>query len=318
MQEINDQYPEYAPPVEKLKVRKHRRGGVNALPLCACALFISGMIFHPYFQASGQNKEPVAVVSESLKEATEGMPLEPDTGDDESRLQPESQTEPETQTVSETEETTKESASSEETSPVYEEETEGETKNVTESRSDPVPETRAPVPSETLPAQTSAPPQETAAPLPSEGESAVQESTVETSVGENIQETGSGAAEESGPWESSAEPLLESAAGEWQEESASDPYFDPTGLDTAESQPLELESDWGMTDIDNTGEDLAPAVTEDTAGDSAGETSSDTASPYAPAMAPADFGEADPEPVGTVIPDSADYETEPVVWEDIP
>ena len=105
-----------------------------------------------------------------------------------------------------------------------------------------------------------------------------------------------------------SDPTLESASEEWQEESASDPYFDPTGLDTAESQPLELESDGGMTDIDNTGEDLAPAVTEETAGGSAGETSSDTASPYAPAMAPADFGEADPEPVGTVIPDSADYE----------
>ncbi len=318
MQEINDQYPEYAPPVERLKARKHRRGGINALPLCACALFISGIFVHPYFNASGQNKEPVAVVSESLPEVSEGMPSEQDTGGIENMLQPESLTEPEMQTVLETEETTEEGTSAEETSPVYEEETEGETKNVTESRSDPVPETRAPAPRETLPAQTSAPPQETAAPLPSEGESAVQESTVETSAGENIQETGSGAAEESGPWESSAEPVLESAAGEWQEESASDLYFDPTGLDTIESQPMEQESDWGMTDIDNTGEDLAPAVTEDTAGDSAGETSSDTASPYAPAMASADFVESDPEPVGTVIPDSADYETEPVVWEDIP
>ena len=169
MQEINDQYPEYAPPVERLKVRKHRRGGINALPLCACALFISGIIVHPYFQASGQNKEPVAAVSESLQEAMEGMPSEQDTGGIENMLQPESLTEPETQTVSETEETTKESASAEETSPVYEEETEAETESVPESRSDPVPETRAPVPSETLPAQTSAPPQETAAPLPSEG-----------------------------------------------------------------------------------------------------------------------------------------------------
>ena len=314
MQEINDQYPEYAPPVEKLKVRKHRRGGVNALPLCACALFISGMIFHPYFQASGQNKEPVAVVSESLKEATEGMPLEPDTGDDESRLQPESQTEPETQTVSETEETTKESASAEETSPVYEEETEAETESVPESRSDPVPETRAPVPSETLPAQTSAPPQETAAPLPSE---TVLETEALTQAAESLPDSVP-AIFESETEGTISDPTLESASEEWQEESASDPYFDPTGLDTAESQPLEFESDWGMTDIDNTGEDLAPAVTEETAGGSAGETSSDTASPYAPAMAPADFVEADPEPVGTVIPDSADYETEPVVWEDIP
>ena len=297
MQEINDQYPEYAPPVEKLKVRKHRRGGVNALPLCACALFISGMIFHPYFQASGQNKEPVAVVSESLKEATEGMPLEP-----------------ETQTVSETEETTKESASAEETSPVYEEETEAETESVPESRSDPVPETRAPVPSETLPAQTSAPPQETAAPLPSE---TVLETEALTQAAESLPDSVP-AIFESETEGTISDPTLESASEEWQEESASDPYFDPTGLDTAESQPLELESDWGMTDIDNTGEDLAPAVTEETAGGSAGETSSDTASPYAPAMAPADFGEADPEPVGTVIPDSADYETEPVVWEDIP
>ena len=287
MQEINDQYPEYAPPVEKLKVRKHRRGGVNALPLCACALFISGMIFHPYFQASGQNKEPVAVVSESLKEATEGMPLEP-----------------ETQTVSETEETTKESASAEETSPVYEEETEGETKNVTESRSEPVPETRAPVPSETLPAQTSAPPQETAAPLPSE---TVLETEALTQAAESLPDSVP-AIFESETEGTISDPTLESASEEWQEESASDPYFDPTGRDTAESLPLEQESDGGMTDIDNTGEDLAPAVTEETAGGSAGETSSDTASPYAPAMAPADFGEADPEPVGTVIPDSADYE----------
>ena len=297
MQEINDQYPEYAPPVEKLKVRKHRRGGVNALPLCACALFISGMIFHPYFQASGQNKEPVAVVSESLKEATEGMLLEP-----------------ETQTVSETEETTKESASSEETSPVYEEETEAETESVPESRSDPVPETRAPAPRETLPAQTSSPSQETAAPLPSE---TVLETEALTQAAESLPDSVP-AIFESETEGTISDPTLESASEEWQEESASDPYFDPTGLDTAESQPLELESDGGMTDIGNTGEDLAPAVTEETAGGSAGETSSDTASPYAPAMAPADFGEADPEPVGTVIPDSADYETEPVVWEDIP
>jgi hypothetical protein len=255
------------------------------------------MIFHPYFQASGQNKEPVAVVSESLKEATEGMPLEP-----------------ETQTVSETEETTKESASAEETSPFYEEETEAETESVPESRSDPVPETRAPAPRETLPAQTSSPSQETAAPLPSE---TVLETEALTQAAESLPDSVP-AIFESETEGTISDPTLESASEEWQEESASDPYFDPTGLDTAESQPLELESDGGMTDIGNTGEDLAPAVTEETAGGSAGETSSDTASPYAPAMAPADFGEADPEPVGTVIPDSADYETEPVVWEDIP
>ena len=304
MQEINDQYPEYAPPVEKLKVRKHRRGGVNALPLCACALFISGMIFHPYFQASGQNKEPVAVVSESLPEASEGTPSEPLTGGDENSLQPESQTESEIKAVPETEETKEESTASEEASPVYEEETKADIESVPESRSQPVLETRTPAPTETRPSETAAPSKETAAPLPSE---TVLETEALTQAAESLPDSVP-AIFESETEGTISDPTLESASEEWQEESASDPYFDPTGLDTAESQPLELESDWGMTDIDNTGEDLAPAVTEETAGGSAGETSSDTASPYAPAMAPADFGEADPEPVGTVIPDSADYE----------
>ena len=339
MREINDQYPEYAPPTEKLKGRKHRKSGVNALPLCVCAFFIAACFIAPLRSVSGSPESgplPAGLSAEKKPETEKASEESTDL----------SETEPsETAEVRETitepaKETAEESLPGETESTAAEAETLPETSAGTHET---LPQTTA-EPRETIPVrpqETAAPPVETL-PVPSASapesvpETVLQpaETAAETGapVPESIQQEETDITQESqSESESFTEPESDFGAPLLETESTEEP--------SGESMTAETSGTDGAADYDPTGR---PAPREsDTSGETPSESVRDTEHVTGTTEADAagasvpDTAAADPDAAGYVstaleteaaaapaeeedIPAPAEFETEPVVWDDVP